>query len=241
MAKIDLNSDIGESFGAYTMGLDAEILKIVDSANIACGFHAGDPIVMQKTVKEALKNNVKVGAHPGFPDLVGFGRRNMAASAEEIYAMTLYQIGALDAFVRAQGAKLNHVKPHGALYNIAASDEKLASAICRAVYDLNPTLILYALSGSKMIAEAEKLGLKTASEVFADRTYQKDGSLTPRRMPGAMIVDEEESIKQVLQMIKEGTVKTLQGDIVPIKVDTICVHGDGIKAVEFAKRIKENL
>lgn len=241
MAKIDLNSDIGESFGAYTMGLDAEILKIVDSANIACGFHAGDPIVMQKTVKEALKNNVKVGAHPGFPDLVGFGRRNMAASAEEIYAMTLYQIGALDAFVRAQGAKLNHVKPHGALYNMAASDEKLASAICRAVYDLNPTLILYALSGSKMIAEAEKLGLKTASEVFADRTYQKDGSLTPRRMPGAMIVDEEESIKQVLQMIKEGTVKTLQGDIVPIKVDTICVHGDGIKAVEFAKRIKENL
>jgi UPF0271 protein len=241
MTTVDLNSDLGESFGAYTLGMDARVLEVITSANIACGFHAGDPEVMRKTVHLALKNNVAIGAHPGLPDLVGFGRRNIAISPGEAYAMMVYQIGALAAFVKAEGAKMRHVKPHGALYNMAAADEGLAEAVAEAVYKVDGELILFGLSGSWMIKKAEKLGLRPASEVFADRSYQNDGSLTPRRQPGAMITDEEASLAQVLGMVKNGTVKTLSGDIISIKADTICVHGDGEHALEFSRRIKERL
>jgi len=241
MARVDLNSDLGESFGAYTLGRDEDILRIITSANIACGFHAGDPDVMRKTVGLALKNGVAIGAHPGFPDLVGFGRRNIAASPAEVYAMMVYQIGALAAFAKAEGAKLRHVKPHGALYNMAAADEKLAEAVAEAVYKVDGELVLFGLSGSWMVRKARALGLKAAEEVFADRTYQKDGSLTPRRDPGAVIADEEASLAQVLGMVKDMTVKSLQGDIVPITADTICVHGDGEHALAFSRRIKDTL
>jgi UPF0271 protein len=241
MARVDLNSDLGESFGAYTLGRDQDILGIITSANIACGFHAGDPEVMRKTVSLALKNGVAIGAHPGFPDLVGFGRRNIAASPAEVYAMMVYQIGALAAFAKAEGAKLRHVKPHGALYNMAAADEKLAEAVAEAIYKVDGELVLFGLSGSWMIRKARALGLKAAEEVFADRTYQKDGSLTPRRDPGAMITDENASLAQVLGMVKDKTVKSLQGDIVPITADTICVHGDGEHALAFSRRIKDTL
>jgi len=241
MARVDLNSDLGESFGAYTLGRDQDILGVITSANIACGFHAGDPDVMRKTVGLALKNGVAIGAHPGYPDLVGFGRRNIAASPAEVYAMMVYQIGALAAFAKAEGAKLRHVKPHGALYNMAAADEKLAEAVAEAIYKVDGELVLFGLSGSWMIRKARALGLKAAEEVFADRTYQKDGSLTPRRDPGAMITDENASLAQVLGMVKDKTVKSLQGDIVPITADTICVHGDGEHALAFSRRIKDTL
>jgi UPF0271 protein len=196
---------------------------------------------MEKTVGLALKNNTAIGAHPGLPDLAGFGRRNMAVTPEEVYAMMVYQIGALAAFVRAQGGRMQHVKPHGALYNMAAVDEKLAEAAAEAVYKVDPELIFFGLAGSWMIKKAERIGLKTAQEVFADRTYQKDGTLTPRRQPGAMITGEDAALAQVLGMVRDGTVKTLEGDIVSIKADTICVHGDGEKALLFTRRIKEQL
>jgi UPF0271 protein len=241
MTKVDLNSDLGESFGAYTLGMDERILELISSCNIACGFHAGDPGVMEKTVRLALKNNTAIGAHPGLPDLAGFGRRNMAVTPKEVYAMMVYQIGALAAFVRAEGGSLQHVKPHGALYNMAAVDEKLAEAAAEAVYKVDPELIFFGLAGSWMIKKAEQIGLKTAQEVFADRTYQQDGTLTPRRQDGAMITSEDAALDQVLGMIKKGTVKTLQGELISIKADTICVHGDGEKALLFTRRIKEKL
>jgi UPF0271 protein len=196
---------------------------------------------MRKTVGLALKNGVAIGAHPGLPDLVGFGRRNLAVTPREAYAMMVYQIGALWAFAKAEGAKMRHVKAHGALYNMAAADEKLAEALAEAVYKVDGELILFGLSGSWMIKKARAIGLKAAEEVFADRSYQKDGSLTPRSQPGAMITDEEASLAQVLGMVKNGTVKSVQGDVVSIKADTICVHGDGEHALEFSKRIKERL
>jgi UPF0271 protein len=241
MAAVDLNSDLGESFGAYTLGMDEQILGTISSCNIACGFHAGDPEVMEKTVLLALERKVAIGAHPGLPDLPGFGRRNMAVTPREVYTMMVYQIGALAAFVRAAGGVLRHVKPHGALYNMAAVDEKLAAAAAEAVYNVDPGLIFFGLAGSQMVRQAERLGLKTAREVFADRTYQKDGTLTPRRQPGAMITGEEAAIAQVLGMVKDGTVRTLQGDTIAIKADTICVHGDGEQALLFARRIREKL
>jgi UPF0271 protein len=241
MAQVDLNSDLGESFGAYTIGMDERVLEVITSANIACGFHAGDPDIMRKTVALALKNNVAIGAHPGLPDLAGFGRRNIAITPKEAYTMMVYQIGALAAFVKAEGAKMQHVKPHGALYNMAAADEKLAEAVAEAVYRVDGDLILFGLSGSWMIKKAQALGLRVAEEVFADRSYQKDGSLTPRRQPGAMISDEEMSLAQVLGMVKDGTVKTLPGDIISIRADTVCVHGDGEHALEFSRKIKERL
>ena len=241
MAKVDLNSDLGESFGAYTLGMDERILEVISSANIACGFHAGDPEVMQRTVSLALKNKVAIGAHPGLPDLVGFGRRNIAITPKEAYAMMVYQIGALHAFVKAEGAKMQHVKAHGALYNMAAADEKLAEAVAEAIYKVDGELILFGLSGSWMIKKAQRIGLRVAEEVFADRTYQKDGSLTPRKQPGAMITNEEDSLAQVLGMVKNAAVRSVQGDVVPIKADTICVHGDGEHALMFSKRIKERL
>ncbi|PDM40900.1 lactam utilization protein LamB [Parageobacillus yumthangensis] len=239
--RVDLNCDFGESFGIYRLGEEKEILQYVTSVNVACGFHAGDPLVMRKTVQMALEQKVAIGAHPGFPDLLGFGRRNMAVTPEEAYAYVVYQIGALAAFVKAEGGKMSHVKPHGALYNMAAKDTALAEAIAKAVYDVDPTLILYGLAGSELIRVGKKIGLRTASEVFADRTYQQDGSLTPRSDPRALIVDEQEAVLQVLAMVKEKRVRSLQGIDVPIEAETICIHGDGKKAVLFAKRLYEAL
>lgn len=239
--RVDLNCDFGESFGIYRLGEEKEILQYVTSVNIACGFHAGDPLVMRKTVQMALEQNVAIGAHPGFPDLLGFGRRNMAVTPDEAYAYVVYQVGALSAFVKAEGGTLTHVKPHGALYNMAAKDAVLAEAIARAVYDVDATLILYGLAGSELINAGKKIGLQTASEVFADRTYQQDGSLTPRSDPRALIVDEQEAVQQVLMMVKEKRVRSLQGNDVPIEAETVCIHGDGKKAVLFARHLYEAL
>lgn len=239
--KIDLNSDLGESFGAYTMGMDEKILEVITSANIACGFHAGDSDVMHKTVQLALKNNVAIGAHPGFPDLVGFGRRNLAVSPKETYTLMVYQIGALQGFVQAEGGTMQHVKPHGALYNMAAKDKALAEAIAESLYKVNPELILFGLAGSEMIHAAKRIGLKVAEEVFADRTYQKDGTLTPRSQPNSMITDDEEALKQVILMVKEQKVIAADGTEVPLQADTICVHGDGEHALLFSQKIKEAL
>jgi UPF0271 protein len=239
--RVDLNCDFGESFGIYRLGEEKEILQYVTSVNVACGFHAGDPLVMRKTVQMALERKVAIGAHPGFPDLLGFGRRNIAVTPEEAYAYVVYQIGALAAFVKAEGGTMSHVKPHGALYNMAAKDAALAEAIAKAVYDVDPALTLYGLAGSELIRAAKKIGLRTANEVFADRTYQDDGSLTPRSDPRALIVDEQEAVRQVLTMVKEKRVRSLQGIDVPIEAETVCIHGDGKKAVLFAKRLYEAL
>ena len=241
MKRVDLNCDLGESFGNYTCGMDASVIPHISSANVACGFHAGDPLVMDKTVKLAKQYNVAVGAHPGYPDLVGFGRRNMAVSAAELKAMMQYQIGALQAFCRSQGIKLQHVKPHGAMYNMAAKDRKLADAICDAILEIDYSLILLGLSGSEMLKAAKDKGLRYASEVFADRAYEDDGSLTPRALEGSVITDEDEAIKRVLQMVNDGTVVTRSGKVIPIEADSICLHGDGAKAVEFAQRIRAEL
>ncbi|MBJ7947456.1 MULTISPECIES: 5-oxoprolinase subunit PxpA [Bacillus cereus group] len=238
MTTIDLNCDLGESFGAYKMGNDDEILPFVTSINVACGFHAGDPIVMRQTVEKALKHNVAIGAHPGFPDLIGFGRRNMNVSASEVYDYVLYQIGALDGFVKAAGAKMHHVKPHGALYNMAATDPAIADAIVKAISHMNPDLLLYGLANSEaFIRAAEKYNITLMQEVFADRTYKQDGTLTSRTEKNALITDEDEAIKQVLQMVKEGYVEAVNGEKVTVQAQTICLHGDGEKAVQFAERI----
>ena len=241
MYQIDLNSDLGESFGNYTIGMDEEILKYVSSANVACGWHAGDAMVMEKTVALAKEFGTAVGAHPGFPDLVGFGRRNMAVTPDEAKAYVRYQLGALMAFCTAHGVKIQHVKPHGALYNMAAVDEKLAIAMCEAVYEVDKDIIFMGLAGSKMITAAEKVGLRAASEVFADRAYNDDGTLVSRKLPGAVIKDKDLAIKRVIRMVKEGKVESINGNDIAIKADSICVHGDNPKALEFVKNIRETL
>jgi len=241
MQVIDLNCDMGEAFGNYPMPNDDILMDHISSANIACGFHAGDPDVMQHTVKMAIKKGVAIGAHPGLPDLQGFGRREMKISVNEAYQMTLYQIGALYGFVKAAGGKLHHVKAHGALYNMAAKDAALAKAIVEAVHDFDSSLILYALAGSEMVEAAKKTGLVTASEVFADRTYQDDGSLTPRTQSNALITDEQQSIAQVLMMVKQQQVISVNKKHIPLKAETLCLHGDGQHAVEFAKMIRSKL
>ncbi len=241
MYQIDLNCDLGESFGAYTLGNDAAILDYVTSANIACGFHAGDPTVMKKTVELALEKEVKIGAHPGLPDLVGFGRRNMAIAPEDAKNIVIYQLGALQAFTKALGGQVEHVKPHGALYNMAAKDARLAEAIAEAVYAVDPSLVLYGLAGSELITAGKRIGLQTANEVFADRTYQQDGSLTPRTQPHAMIETDEEAVRQVMTMVKEGHVQTQQQTNFQLDAHTVCIHGDGAHALIFAKYIHETL
>jgi len=232
---------MGEAFGNYPMPNDDTLMNYITSANIACGFHAGDPKVMQHTVGMAIKKGVAIGAHPGLPDLQGFGRREMKISANEAYQMTLYQIGALSGFVKAAYGKLRHVKAHGALYNMAAKDANLAKAIAEAVHDFDSSLILYGLSGSEMISWAKKLGLATASEVFADRTYQDDGSLTPRTRSDALITDENKSIDQVLLMVKQQQVISTNKKTISLTAETLCLHGDSAHAVEFAKKISEKL
>lgn len=241
MYFVDLNSDLGESFGNYTIGMDEEILKFVSSANVACGWHAGDPMVMEKTVALAKEFGTAVGAHPGFPDLMGFGRRNMAVTPEEAKAYVKYQLGALQAFAKAHGVKIQHVKPHGALYNMAAVDEKLAKAMCEAVYEVDKDIIFMGLAGSKMITAAEETGLKAASEVFADRAYNDDGTLVSRKLPGAVIKDKDLAIQRVVRMVKEGKVESINGKDIDIKANSICVHGDNPKALEFVKNIRETL
>ena len=241
MHTVDLNCDLGESFGAYRIGNDEEILHYVTSVNVACGFHAGDPSVMRKTVQLALEKGVKIGAHPGLQDLIGFGRRNINISPQEAYDIVLYQIGALNGFLQAEGGRMQHVKPHGALYNMAAKNKELALAIAEAVYKINSDLILFGLSGSELIRAGQSIGLKTASEVFADRTYQDDGSLTSRLEKDALIESDEAAVAQVITMVKEGKVLSQQGTDVAIKADTICIHGDGAHALSFASHVKKSL
>lgn len=234
---IDLNCDMGESFGAWPKGNDGALMEYITSANIACGFHAGDPAVMRTTVRLALKYHVAIGAHPGFPDLQGFGRREIKMPPDEVFAMVLYQIGALQAVARAEGGTVHHVKPHGALYNMAAKDRKLADAIAHAVQLAGTQLLLYGLSGSALIDAGKAIGLRTASEVFADRTYQDDGSLTPRSQPDALITDTSQAIDQVMQMVRQQRVTSLSGKAVEIEAETVCLHGDGAHAVEFASAV----
>lgn len=241
MARIDLNCDMGEGFGAWRMGNDLEILDRVTSANIACGFHAGDATTMHKTVEAAIARGVAVGAHPGLLDLQGFGRRTMAISASEAYDIVVYQIGALAAFARALGGRLAHVKAHGALYNMAAKDYRLSEAIAQAVHDVDPELALFGLAGSETIRAAEKLGVRAAGEVFADRTYQDDGSLTPRSRPDALIEDIEAAVTQVKRMVGDGVVRSTSGNDVAVRADTLCIHGDQPGALEFVKRIRAEL
>lgn len=241
MPVIDLNCDLGESFGAYKMGMDEEVLPYVTSANIACGFHGGDPLVMEKTVALCKKYGVRAGAHPGFPDLAGFGRRNMSLSPKEVKASVMYQVGALKAFCSGAGIRLCHLKPHGALYNMAAKDYELAKAICQAVKEVDDSLILLALSGSEMLRAAKDMGLSAASEVFADRAYQSDGSLVPRNREGALIEDEDLAVRRVIRMAKEGVVEAIDGSTISIEADSVCVHGDGVKALEFVKKIRKGL
>lgn len=241
MYKVDLNSDLGESFGAYTMGLDGQVIAHVSSANIACGYHAGDPLVMAETVAAAKAAGVAVGAHPGFPDLMGFGRRNMACSPKEIKAYIQYQMGALSAFAAAQGLKLQHCKPHGALYNMAAKDMDMAGAIAQAVAEVDKNVILLGLAGSLLLEAGRQAGLRTASEVFADRAYQADGSLVPRSKPGSVIHDKDEAIARTVRMVIEGKVTAITGEEVSIDAHSICVHGDNPSAVEFVKNIRAEL
>ncbi|MEN0650905.1 5-oxoprolinase subunit PxpA [Caldifermentibacillus hisashii] len=241
MHLVDLNCDMGESFGAYRMGKDEEILDYVTSANIACGYHAGDPATMRKTVQMAIEKNVGIGAHPGMPDLVGFGRREINISPQEAYDLVIYQMGALSGFVKSEGGKIQHVKPHGALFNMAAKSAPLSEAIAEAVYKVDPECILFGLAGSELVKAGKKIGLRTASEVFSDRTYQKDGSLTSRREKNALIKDHRIAVNQVIRMVKEGKVKSVQGEDVVIQADTICIHGDGVHALEFAQYISNAL
>lgn len=241
MAMVDLNCDMGESFGTYKLGLDSEVAEFISSANVACGFHASDPIVMSNTVKILKEKNVRIGAHPGFPDLVGFGRRNMSVSPTEAKAYVQYQIGALSAFCKANKLPLQHVKPHGALYNMAGKDYALSKAVCEGIAEIDSSLILLGLSGSQMLKAAADTGLRCAKEVFADRAYEEDGSLVARTKDAAMIVNEDEAITRVIGMVKYGKAKALTGKEIEIQADSVCVHGDGVKALEFVKKIRAAL
>ncbi|SHM97373.1 5-oxoprolinase subunit PxpA [Gracilibacillus kekensis] len=226
MTRVILNCDLGESFGAYQIGNDEKIIPLVDAVNIACGFHAGDPETIHQTVKLAKQYNVKIGAHPGFQDLLGFGRRNIEMHPEAVYNLIIYQLGALHGFTKVQNVKMHHVKPHGALYNMASKDRKLSDAIVEAIADFDKNLTLVGLANSKLIDAGIDKGLNVLNEVFADRTYQKDGTLTPRTEPGAVIQETEDAIKQVESMVEHGMVTSPTGEEIVIKADTICVHGD---------------
>jgi len=236
--RVDLNCDIGESFGAYHIGADEAVFPHITSANVACGFHGGDPTVMRVTVSRAKEGNVAVGAHPGFPDLIGFGRRNMDVSPSDVYDLMVYQIGALQGVARAAGVELQHVKAHGALYNMAAVKVELAAAIARAVRDVDRGLVLFGLPGSFLISEGDAAGLVTACEAFADRNYMSDGSLVSRRRPDAHVHDANEAVSRAIRMVREGKVRSVDGDDVSIRADTICIHGDGPHAAEFARSLR---
>ena len=238
---IDLNSDVGESFGAYRLGADADVMRSITSANIACGYHAGDPGVMRETVRLARDAGVAVGAHPGFPDLAGFGRRELRASPREIEDMVLYQTGALSAIARAENVTVTHVKPHGALYNMAARDRTLADAIARAVKSFDASLVLFGLPGSELLRAGAASGLRVASEGFADRAYSPDGSLAPRGVAGSVIHDADEVVRRAVRMVSEGRVTATDGSELTFRVDTLCVHGDTPGAGELTARLRAGL
>lgn len=231
--KVDLNADLGEGCGD-----DRAILQLVSSANIACGFHAGDAMTMRQSVRWALEFGVAIGAHPAFPDRDNFGRTAMQLPPEEVYAMVVYQIGALQAIARSEGGSVVHVKPHGMLYNQAAQDPALAEAIARAVHAVDPALILVGLANSESIRAAHSHGLTARQEVFADRGYQADGSLVPRSQPGALIDSDEQAISQTLSMVQQGKVQSLTGEWVNVQADSVCLHGDGAHALAFARQLR---
>jgi UPF0271 protein len=241
---IDLNSDVGESFGNYTLGLDGEVIPLISSANVACGFHAGDPAVMMRTIRIARENEVAVGAHPGLPDLMGFGRRQMDVSHEEIHDYILYQVGALQAFATAQGLKLQHVKPHGALYNMAVQNNEIWDTVAGAIAALDPNLILFVLAGANrdhLESIGTQNGVRIAFEFFGDRAYNPDGSLVSRKEPGAVIHDHRAVAEKVLKMVKEGRVECIDGSEIDMAADTICVHGDNPAALALVKNIRQSL
>lgn len=238
---VDLNADIGESFGSYVLGLDQEVIKHVTSVNIACGWHAGDPLIMENTVRSAIENGVAIGAHPGYPDLMGFGRRKLDVTPTEARTYMIYQLGALNAFVEANGGKLQHMKLHGAFYNTASIVPELAEAVIDGILDVNKDIILLALSGTYIAKRAAEKGLRVAQEVFADRAYNVDGTLVNRRLPGAVIHDHNEAIKRIKMMVLEGKITAITGEEIDIKADSICVHGDNPEAVNFVKFIRESL
>jgi UPF0271 protein len=238
---IDLNADLGESFGRWTLGLDTDVMKSVTSANVACGFHAGDPSVIRRTVRLARDAGVAVGAHPGLPDLVGFGRREIAVSTADAEDLVLYQTGALAVIARAEGVRLQHVKPHGALYNMAVRDRALADAVARAVIACDPSLLLYAPPGTELFRAAEAAGLSAVPEGFADRAYEPDGTLTPRGRPGAVITSLDYVIERAVRMAREGVVRAIDGTEIPMRVRTICTHGDTPGSAEMTSRLRAGL
>jgi UPF0271 protein len=239
--RINLNADLGESFGPWKMGNDSALLQIVKSANVACGFHAGDPLVMQHTVRLCLVENVSIGAHPSFPDLQGFGRRVMVMPAKELEAALIYQIGALQAIALAEGTSVSHVKPHGALHNVACADEAVATTIVNAVNKLDPNLPLLVPPYSFLAKVAEERGHPVRYEVFADRAYMEDGQLVPRSQPGAVLHEPKECVDHVMQMLNAQAIVTLKGSHLSCRIDSICVHGDGPQAIETAIALREAL
>ncbi|MGB0732744.1 MAG: LamB/YcsF family protein [Pontibacterium sp.] len=241
MPAIDFNCDMGESFGAFTMGDDAAILPYITSANIACGFHAGDPCVMRSTLKAIKEHNVGLGAHPSLPDLQGFGRREMSITPDQAYNLVAYQIGALQALATCESLYVQHVKPHGALYNMASKDALLAKAICHAIQDVNKDLVLYGLADSELTTQAQNIGLTVAHEIFADRRYLADGTLAPRAHPNAVIKHVDDAIEQALDMVVNGYITTLEGTRLNIHADTLCIHGDKPNAPLFAKKLSAAL
>ncbi|RSK29005.1 LamB/YcsF family protein [Bacillus sp. HMF5848] len=241
MKKIDINCDMGEGYGSYIVGNDEEVMPYITSANIACGFHAGDPHIMNRTVEQAKSYGVAIGAHPGYPDLAGFGRRSIPMSTEEITNITLAQLGTLHSFCRAHKVDLHHIKPHGALYNDAAKNITIAHAIIKAIKQFDDQLILYGLANSALIEAAIEAGIRVASEVFADRTYENDGSLTPRSQPNAVISNVNECVEQARRMINDKQVLTVTGELIPIDVDTICIHGDSPHALSIAQALRNML
>src|SRR3954453_16462001 len=236
--RVDINSDLGESFGAYSIGHDAGLMHAITSANVAAGFHAGDPSVLRDTIRLAKTSGVAVGAHPGFPDLVGFGRRELNVTPREAEDMVLYQVAAVAGVAAAEGVKVQHVKPHGALFNMAVRNAELSAAIARAVAAFDKTLILFGLPGSEILNAGRAAGLRVAAEVFADRGFEPDGSLASRRKPGSVIHDADAVVTRAVRMVKERTVVAIDGSVVPLEADTICVHGDTPGSAALAAKIR---
>jgi 5-oxoprolinase (ATP-hydrolysing) subunit A len=239
--RVDLNADVGESLGPWPMGDDERLIPLVTSVNVACGAHAGDPLTIDRTIRTALAHGVAIGAHPGYPDLVGFGRRDLDMAPDELEASLVYQVGAVAAFARAAGTTLRHVKPHGALYNLAARDPAVAATIARAVARVSRELILVGLAGSDMLAAASDAGLGSAAEAFADRAYEADGTLRTRRLPGALLESPERAAAQALSIVRDGRVTSHDGQVVAVRADTICIHGDAPEATAFAAAIRRSL
>ena len=239
--RIDLNADVGESLGPWPMGDDARLIPLVSSVNVACGFHAGDPLTIQRTVATAVAHGIAIGAHPGYPDLAGFGRRDLDMTAEELEASIVYQVGAVAAFARAMGSEVRHVKAHGALYNRAARDPSVAASVARAIRSVSPDLILVGLAGSAMLEAGTEAGLAVAAEAFADRAYEPDGSLRSRRLEGAILPTPEAAAAQAVAIARDGRVRTHDGTDLAMRADTICIHGDTPGAVDVARAVRAAL